>query len=785
MAEREELVVRLDEVGRDDIEKVGGKNASLGEMIQKLRTAGVLVPGGFAVTAAAYRLFIRHNDLSGRIRTLLDERDSGARLADTGEAIRGLLRAGELPPPLIDAVRSYYATVFDSPDQPVAVRSSATAEDLPEASFAGQQETYLNVVGPDDLLDAVRDCFASLWTDRAITYREHNGFAHEKVALSVAVQAMVRSDIGAAGVAFTIDTESGFDRIVLINGAWGLGEYVVKGIVNPDEWRVFKPLLEGDARPILSARRGEKERKLVCEARGTADAETTEEERGRLVLDDDQVLHLARWCATIEKHYGRPMDIEWALDGETGQIWIVQARPETVQSRTHNPVHYHLTGTGEVLASGVAVGSAVATGRAFVMESMAQADRFEDGGILVAEMTDPDWVPLMKRSRGIVTEHGGRTSHAAIVSRELGIAAIVGAPGATERIADGSTITLSCAEGETGRVYAGAVPHERREIDLSSLPEPATRLMLNVADPDAAMRFWNLPVRGIGLARLEFVIEHEIGVHPMALLHPEVLDPSERARIDELTAQYETPSDYFVHRLASGIAKIAASQWPDPVVVRTSDFKSNEYADLLGGRTFEPHEENPMIGFRGASRYHHDHYRPAFELECAALKRAREEIGLDNVIVMIPFCRTLEEADAVLEVMADAGLRRGDRGLKVYVMAEIPSNVILAAEFARRFDGFSIGSNDLTQLVLGIDRDNGFLSDVFDERNPAVLRSIETLVRVAHEHGSTVGICGQAPSDHPDFAEFLVDIGIDSISLNPDSVVDVVRRVYEHEQEKT
>ena len=779
------LVLDLSEVGRDDIGLVGGKNASLGEMIRNLGAAGVRVPGGFAVTATAYRLFMRANELEQPVADLLDELHAGAALDEIGPKIRELVRAGEVPGAVRDAVANAYARMCQEhgADQSVAVRSSATAEDLPEASFAGQQETYLNVVGIDDLLESIRDCFASLYTDRAITYREHHGFEHHLVAISVAAQLMVRSDVGAAGVAFTIDTESGFPEIVLINGAWGLGEYVVKGVVTPDEWRVFKPLLDdANKRPILDRSRGPKERKLVFADRQTEDAPTTVEEQTQLVLDDEQVLDLARWCAKIEQHYGCPMDIEWALDGQTGEMWIVQARPETVQSRTENPVHYTLTGTGEVLTKGVAVGNAIATGKAFVLESMAHASRFEDGGVLVTTMTDPDWVPLMKRASGLITEHGGRTSHAAIVSRELGIPAIVGTGDATSTIPDGDVVTLSCAEGEFGQVYVGEIGFERREIDLTDLPSPATRLMLNVADPEAAMRFWNLPVHGIGLARLEFVIEHQIGVHPMALLRFDELDAELQAKISEITRGYDDKTDYFVNRLAAGIAKIAASQWPDPVVVRTSDFKSNEYADLLGGRAYEPHEENPMIGFRGASRYHHDRYRAAFQLECEALRQVRDEIGFDNVIVMIPFCRTLEEADAVLDVMAKSGLPRGANGLKIYVMAEIPSNVILADEFAKRFDGFSIGSNDLTQLILGVDRDNGFLHDVFDERNPAVLRAIEDLVATAHAHGVTVGICGQAPSDHPEFAEFLVGIGIDSISLNPDSVVDVVRRVHAFEQ---
>jgi pyruvate,water dikinase len=777
-------ILWLDEVGITDVGLVGGKTASLGEMIRALTAQGIRVPFGFAVSASAYREFLSHNDLWPTLAQALASLDTGARLDDVGARVRALMEASALPPALEAAVREAYVELGRRASQQtpaVAVRSSATAEDLPDASFAGQQETFLNVEGADALLLSIKRCFASLFTDRAITYRQHHGFAHEQVALSVAVQLMVRSDKGASGVAFTLDTDTGFPNIVLINGAWGLGEYVVKGVVNPDEWRVFKPLLRVEGkRPILERRLGSKERKLVYQAQGTADQATTAEERQRLVLSDDRVLQLARWCASIEDHYGMPMDIEWALDGVTDELWIVQARPETVHSQHagHTPKTYTLKERGEELVSGVAVGRQIASGKVFVMGSMAEADRFEDGGVLVAENTDPDWMPLMKRAAGIVTDFGGRTSHAAIVSRELGITAIVGTGDGSRRVTDGSTVTLSCAEGATGHVYDGALAFDTVALDLSDLAEPPARIMLNVADPEAALGYWRLPVRGIGLARMEFIIEHHIRVHPMALIRFDTLeDAAAKAEIATLTAGWQDKTRYFVETLADGIAKLAASQYPEPVIVRTSDFKTNEYAELIGGRAFEPHEDNPMIGFRGASRYYHPLSREGFGLECEALRRVRDELGFDNVTIMIPFCRTLQEADAVIEVMASHGLVRGQNGLQLYVMAEIPSNVILAKEFSERFDGFSIGSNDLTQLVLGVDRDNALLSSVFDERNDAVKRAIRDLVATAHASGRTVGICGQAPSAPGAWAGALVAPPLDSISLNPDSVVDVIRRL--------
>jgi pyruvate,water dikinase len=773
----------FDDFSRNDLALVGGKNASLGEMRRHLLSLGIAVPDGFALTTAAYRLFLAHNHLDAVIARELQRLHDGAPLAEVGAAIRQAMVAGALPDALAADVRERYVqlgTRAGKADPPVAVRSSATAEDLPDASFAGQQESYLNVVGVQALLASVPRCFASLYTDRAIAYRQHHGIAHETVALSVGVQQMVRSDVGAAGVAFTLDTETGFRSLVMLTGAWGLGENVVKGVVNPDEWRVFKPLLaDASLTPILDATTGLKQQKMVLSPAGSPmNVDTTPDERARRCLSDDEVLTIARWCVRIEAHYGCPMDVEWAKDGLDGALYIVQARPETVRSReqTGSVSTFTLEGTGPVLVRGVAVGSRIATGRAIALRSMAEADRFEDGAVLVAKQTDPDWVPVMKRASAVVTDSGGRTSHAAIVSRELGIAAIVGATGASD-VLDGHQVTVSCAEGPMGTVYDGVLPYREDTLDLTAMPTTRTAIMLNVADPAMAMRWWRLPVRGIGLARIEFVIEHMAKAHPMALLHPERLSDDDRRAIATLTQGYASPAEFFVDRLAAGIAQIAASQWPEPVIVRFSDFKTNEYAGLLGGREFEPHEENPMIGFRGASRYYDERYREGFGLECRAIRRVREVIGLHNVVVMIPFCRTLDEADKVLAEMRGHGLVRGEAGLEVYVMAEIPSNVLLAREFGARFDGFSIGSNDLTQLTLGVDRDNALLASLFDERNPAVLRSIERLIADAHAVGCKVGICGQAPSDHPEFAEFLVRAGIDSISLNPDSVVPVLQRV--------
>jgi len=780
------------ELRSDDVPVVGGKNASLGEMVSQLSAEGVRVPDGFATTADAYRSFLEHNDLEPRLRELLEAWESGERsLAETGSAIREAIRGGEIPADLAKAVRTAYRRLCEEAGRDeldVAVRSSATAEDLPEASFAGQLETYLNVSGEEELLETCRECFASLFTDRAISYREEQGFGQLGVALSVGVQRMVRSDRAGSGVLFTLDTDTGFPGVILINASWGLGENVVQGTVNPDQYTVFKPFLDREGVvPIIEKARGDKEIKMVYGEgdSGTRNVETTEEERLAFVLDDDEIVRLARWGAAIEEHYGRPMDVEWARDGDTGEMFVVQARPETVQSQREARTlrSYHLRESGERLCTGLSIGDAIASGPVQVIESAREIDRFEDGGVLVTDRTDPDWVPIMKRAAAIVTDRGGRTSHAAIVSREMGVPAVIGTGDATRVLDDGRPVTVSCAEGHEGIVYDGLLEFAVEEVDLEGLPDPETLIMLNIASPDGAMRWWKLPVDGVGLARMEYLINNVIKVHPMALVRYDELEGDVRERVAELTAGYEDKTEYFVDHLARGIGTIAASRYPDPVIVRTSDFKTNEYAELVGGEGFEPKEENPMLGWRGASRYHTEGYREGFALECRALKRVREEMGFDNVVVMIPFCRTVEEADRVLGAMAEHGLRRGEDGLRVFVMAEVPSNVLEADEFAERFDGFSIGTNDLTQLVLGVDRDAATLADLFDERNPSVKKMIRMLIGQAHAAGRSVGICGQAPSDHPDFAEFLVRAGIDSISLSPDSVVEVTRRVAEVERE--
>ena len=779
------------------IARVGGKNASLAEMTRTLVPAGIRVPAGFAVTSEAYWRFLRANDLESPLTERLAAWKAGRlTLHETGSQVRRLLRSATIPDDvraaIVDGYRALCVRCEDAHTS-VAVRSSATAEDLPEVSFAGQQESFLNIAGEDEVVDRWQQCVTSLFTDRAIAYRDENHFDHMRVALSVGVQKMVRSDLGAAGVIFTIDTETGFPDVVLITGSWGLGENVVKGAVNPDEVLLFKPLLADPMlRPLLRTRIGEKERTMVL-ARGgsatTANVDTPADKRLRLCLSEDDALQLGRWALQIEREVSQrtghpvPMDIEWAKDGVDGRLYIVQARPETVQSRRAPAmVTWHLDGQGDELCRGRSVGNAVATAPACVIRSVTELERFRTGSILVAESTDPDWVPALRRAAGVITEHGGRTCHAAIVSRELGIPAIVGAAGAIDHIADGATITMSCAGGEDGIVFAGSVPSHREEVALDSVPPTRTKVMINLADPSSAFTHWRLPTDGVGLARIEFIITDDVQVHPMALVHfDRVTDPEVRARIEALTRGFADKRDFFVQQLARGIAMIAASQHPRPVIVRMSDFKTNEYASLLGGAAFEEHEENPMIGFRGASRYYHERYREGFLLECRAIRMVRETIGLRNIIVMIPFCRTLEEADRVLATMADAGLERGKDGLQVYVMCEIPSNVILAREFAERFDGFSIGSNDLTQLTLGVDRDSELLSSIFDERNPAVTTLIRDVIRRAHESGRPVGICGQAPSDHAEFAAFLVQCGIDSISLNPDTFLKGKQRIAEAE----
>jgi pyruvate,water dikinase len=787
-------ILWFEELGKDDVARVGGKNASLGEMVQALAGQGVRVPPGFATTADAYRRFVAANGLETVIaRELADLAGGRTSLAEAGQAIRRAFLRGDWPETTAAAIAEAYRELCRRTgvaELDVAVRSSATAEDLPDASFAGQQESFLNIRGAAALLDACRRCYASLFTDRAITYRQVKGFDHLKVALSVGVQQMVRADLAGAGVMFSIDTETGFDKVVLINAAWGLGENVVQGAVDPDEYQVFKPLLaEPGLVPIVEKRLGAKARKMLY-ARGgerpTRNVPTAQVERDAFVLADDEILRLARWACAIEAHYGRPMDMEWAKDGRTGELFIVQARPETVQSRRAAGAlrSYAVTAKGPELVRGLAIGDAAVTGTVCLIRSASEIERFVDGAVLVTETTDPDWVPIMKRAAAIVTDTGGRTSHAAIVSRELGLPAIVGTGDATRRLHDEQEVTVSCAEGDTGFVYAGAATVEIRELALDATPATRTKVMLNLGNPASAFRWWRLPADGVGLARMEFVISNHIKVHPMALVRPEqVGDPAARREIAELTRLYPDPAEYFVDRLARGLARIAAALHPRPVIVRMSDFKTNEYAGLLGGADFEPKEENPMLGFRGASRYYSERYRAGFALECRAIRRLREAMGFRNVVVMILFCRSVGEADRVLEVLAAEGLRRGEHGLEVYVMCEIPSNVILAEAFARRFDGFSIGSNDLTQLTLGVDRDSALLAELFDERDEAVQWMIRSVIEAARRAGAKIGLCGQAPSDHPAFARFLVASGIDSISVSPDSFVAVKHHVAEAETE--
>lgn len=787
MAVSSDFVKWFDQLNSKHTATVGGKNASLGEMISTLKDEGIRVPDGFATTADAYKRFLYENNLESRIQSLVDDLKNGSRqLHEVGKSIRRLFLDSHFPDDIAEDIRSAYRALSEKYGRDhvdVAVRSSATAEDLPTASFAGQQETFLNISGEKDVMDACRKCYASLFTDRAISYRTEKGFDHMKVYLSVGIQKMVRSDLAGSGVMFSLDTDTGFPNVVVINAGWGLGENVVQGSINPDEYEVFKPLLEKDTRPVINMNLGEKARKLIYSKGGsktTRNIDTSQEERQSFVLNEDEIIQLAKWAAVIEKHYGKPMDMEWAKDGETGDLFIVQARPETVHSQKQSKSFkaYRLKQKGERIVEGLAIGQSIATGKAQKIASPEQIDTFQDGAILITGMTDPDWVPIMKKASGIITDHGGRTSHAAIVSRELGIPAIVGTANGSSVIENGSEITLSCVEGHQGYVYKGKLEYEEREINPEELPEVPVDIMMNIATPDAAFRWWKLPVKGIGLARMEFIINNAIKIHPMALAHFDKLkDEEARRQIEHLTRRYEDKSQFFVDNLAFGIARIAASQWPHPVIVRMSDFKTNEYANLIGGKQFEPQEANPMLGFRGASRYYNERYRDGFALECRAIKKVRNEIGLENVKVMIPFCRTVEEADRVLEVMAGNGLKRGERDLEVYVMCEIPSNVILADQFSERFDGFSIGSNDLTQLTLGIDRDSEELKSLFDERNDAIKDMVRMLIPRAHKAGRKVGICGEAPSNYPEFAEFLVREEIDSISLSADSVIGVIQHI--------
>jgi pyruvate,water dikinase len=774
----------LGSLDRTQIAAVGGKNANLGELLQHLAKAGVRVPDGFALVADAFRRHLREARLDDEIYGALDRLDVRdiAALARTARSIRDRVRAAPLPEDIEAELRTAYDLLsrrYGEAATDVAVRSSATAEDLPEASFAGQQESYLNVRGYASLLEAVRNCMASLFTDRAIVYRAERGYGHRSVALSVGVQKMVRSDLACAGVIFTLDPESGFRDVVHINGAWGLGETVVKGQVNPDEIAIHKPTLALGFRSIVRRDAGDKAVKLVYAEGGTGATKqlrVSAADRKRLVIDDDEALELARWAVAIETHYGVPMDIEWAKDGRSNELFVVQARPETVHARAKTAALelYRLKSKAKPVLVGKSVGAKIGVGRVRVIHDAADLASFVDGEVLVAPMTDPDWEPVLARAAAVVTDQGGRTCHAAIVSRELGIPCVVGTGTATRELAMGQIVTASCAEGSEGHVYDGALAFARDVIDPSTLPSPRVPVMLNVGNPENAFSLGMLPSAGVGLARIEFVISAQIGIHPMALVHPErVTDQGVRAAIRDRLAGKE-PREFFIDRLATGVGRIAAAFYPRPVIVRFSDFKTNEYASLLGGAGFEPVESNPMIGFRGASRYYDERYREGFALECAAIKRVRDVLGMTNVKVMIPFCRTLAEARKVQQEMATNGLVRG-KGFEVYVMCEIPNNVVLAAEFAELFDGFSIGSNDLTQLTLGVDRDSELLAHLFDEQDPGVKALITQVVRAAHDHGRKVGLCGQAPSDHPEYAAFLASIGIDSISVTPDALAAVVR----------
>ena len=787
----------FEDIGIKDIPLVGGKNASLGEMVRELAPRGIKVPNGFAITAEAYWHLLRAANIDQQIQEILsglDTRDT-ANLQQRGRAVRHAIMAAPLPQDLQHSIIAAYRELSRGADKPmdVAVRSSATAEDLPNASFAGQQETYLNVQGDAALLESCKRCFASLFTDRAISYRQDKGFDHFKIALSIGVQRMVRSDLASSGVMFSIDTETGSQDIVLINAAFGLGENVVQGSINPDEYFVFKPTLKQGFRPILQKRLGSKEFKLVYDIGGSKmvkNIPVAPDDRSRFAITDDEILCLARWACLIEDHYSQqrgqytPMDMEWAKDGHTGELFILQARPETVQSqKSLDRVEvYHLKEKGPALVRGRSVGEKIAHGPVRVVKSAHNLNQVQKGDVLVTDKTDPDWEPTMRKAAAIVTNRGGRTCHAAIVSRELGLPAIVGTENATEVLKDGQAVTVSCAEGETGFVYQGLLKFYVQQIKLHDLSRPQTQVMMNVGNPEEAFRLSSLPNDGVGLAREEFIISNYIKVHPLALLdYDRIEDQALREQIAQLTIGYNDKPQFFVDKLAQGVAMIGAAFYPKDVVVRLSDFKTNEYANLIGGKAYEPVEENPMIGFRGASRYYNPRYQVGFALECRAMKKVRDEMGLSNVKLMVPFCRTVEEGRRVLEEMEKHGLKRGDNKLEVYVMCEIPSNVILANEFAEIFDGFSIGSNDLTQLVLGVDRDSEIVAHIFDERNPAVKNTITSVIQAAKSKGKKIGICGQAPSDYPEFAAFLVELGIDSISLNPDAVLKTTVKILEIE----
>ena len=778
----QDYVLRLDQVGMSDVEKVGGKNASLGEMISQLSTAGIKVPGGYATTAQAFRDFLNAGNLKNKIDDLLSSLDTDdvVALAETGKQIRQWILDSQLQPDLNAAIDHAYQEMASGDEtMAFAVRSSATAEDLPEASFAGQQETFLNIRGLANIKQAIKEVFASLYNDRAISYRVHHNFEHNEVALSAGIQRMVRSETAASGVMFTMDTESGFNHVVFITAAYGLGETVVQGAVNPDEFYVYKPTLKQDAPAILRRTLGSKAIKMVYQEEGsTKNAVSTvkvpDAQRNRFCINDNDVQALAKIAVVIEQHYGRPMDIEWAKDGDDGELYVVQARPETVRSRDNSNVmeRYLLKEKGKVLIEGRSIGHRIGSGPVRLVSSINEMEKVQPGDVLVTDMTDPDWEPVMKRASAIVTNRGGRTCHAAIIARELGIPAIVGCGDATERLSDGQVITVSCAEGDTGRAYEGALNFEHQTNSVDSMPSIPFQIMMNVGNPDRAFDFQSLPNAGVGLARLEFIINRMIGVHPKALLNIDDQPPAIRTIIERRSAGYAGPIDFYVEKLVEGIATLAAAFYPKKVIVRMSDFKSNEYGHLIGGDQYEPHEENPMLGFRGAARYISDSFKDCFDLECRALKKVRDEMKLTNVEIMVPFVRTVGEAKQVSEMLAANGLVRGENGLRLIMMCEIPSNALLADQFLQFFDGFSIGSNDLTQLTLGLDRDSGVIAHLFDERNEAVKMLLSMAIKACKEQGKYIGICGQGPSDHPDLARWLMEQGIDSVSLNPDTVLD-------------
>ncbi|WP_461534637.1 phosphoenolpyruvate synthase [Spongorhabdus nitratireducens] len=778
----QDYVVSLEHLGKGDVERVGGKNASLGEMISNLAGAGVSVPGGFATTSKAYRDFLSKSGLDDRIHDLLDtlDVDDVRKLAEVGAQIRQWIMDEPFQPEFEDAMRHAWDELCKGNENlAVAVRSSATAEDLPDASFAGQQETFLNIRGYDNVVHATKEVFASLFNDRAISYRVHQGFDHRQVALSAGIQRMVRSEIGASGVMFTMDTESGFNDVVFITSSWGLGETVVQGAVNPDEYYVHKPMLKDGKPAVLRRNLGSKLIKMIytdnaSAGRSVETVDVDQADRQRFSITDEEVLSLAKQAMIIEQHYGCPMDVEWAKDGDDGELYIVQARPETVQSRNDASMieRYVLNERGDVLVEGRSIGQRIGSGKVRILNDLNDMDKLEQGDILVTDMTDPDWEPVMKRASAIVTNRGGRTCHAAIISRELGVPAVVGCGNATDILKDGQEVTVSCAEGDAGYIYGGLLDFDVKRNSVDSMPDLPFKIMMNVGNPDRAFAFQALPNRGVGLARLEFIINRMIGVHPKALLNFDTLPADVKQTVEQRIAGYKSPVDFYVEKLVEGVSTIAAAFWPEKVIVRLSDFKSNEYANLVGGNLYEPEEENPMLGFRGASRYISDSFQDCFELECRAMKRVREELGLTNVELMVPFVRTVDEAEQVVDIMGRFGLKRGENGLRLIMMCELPSNALLAEEFLEHFDGFSIGSNDMTQLALGLDRDSGLIAHLFDERNGAVKALLSMAIQACRKKGKYIGICGQGPSDHPDLARWLMDEGIETVSLNPDTVLD-------------